>query len=209
MECASSSTAWRSESRQKDGSTLHKRLYLQRVNTVTRGTFEEAYMVDAGVDMGAGPGDCLRYEGETLKISGCQDNTLQTDWQLKSNGMLCVDSCRYCVLTGEKGLVVGKCGVSEDTIAEKMKHLIGGGKFTLAENLAFFEAVDVVSPDASYKASPTAVEWRRCNWESEGSVEGKGDFLNDIWPMVLRRQVCTKKATCAFDEITGTCRVKK
>ena len=206
VECSKLGTLWRGENREKDGEDEHMRLYHITTRTTTRGEMSTKYFVDEGVEGGFGPGKCLGYERKTLTVVDCRDKSKGTDWELKTNGMLCLGECRECLISGDGGaLEVAKCGVAKkgDKL-NNLKRAFGGGEYTLDERIIYFKANPAMSFDNNnikFLEAPSPRQWRKCNWLKNGET-----FLNDEWPLITRSDLCTNIQGCGFDENTGLCR---
>ena len=57
------------------------------------------------------------------------------EWELKENGMLCRDGCRWCVLNMHGELEVGKCGIKR-----KQNSFFAKSEYDLNPNIAYFQA---------------------------------------------------------------------
>jgi hypothetical protein len=165
------------------------------------------YFVDEGVDGGFGPGKCLGYEKNALSVVDCRDASKGTDWELKTNGMMCMNECRECLINGAEGaLEVAKCGVAKKGKMNNLKRVFGGGEYTLDERIVYFKTIPKTSSLDSgapqFVEAPSPIAWRKCNWLENGAT-----YLNDEWPLILRSEICNKIQGCGFEDNTGLCRV--
>mgnify|MGYP006088904877 CR=1 FL=1 len=196
----STKTLWRGENRQKDDTGNHQRLYKITTRTTTKGEMKTKYWVDADIDFGYGPGKCLHVVKDTLQVTECADGMKGTDWELKSNGMMCTDDCRQCIVQSDGRLTVERCGIS--TKKYDVRRLIGGGQYKLNEGIQYFIAVPASNTKVQvFSDAPSPLQWRRCNWSKDGQI-----FLNDEWPLITRSLTCETVEGCAFDDESGLCR---
>lgn len=119
------------------------------------------------------------------------------EWELKSNGMLCRDGCRYCAVRKDGELVMDLCGIKKPK-----KHIFSKVEFDINPNLIHFQAMSVESAPFAQgvlKRDPKTNEIKRCG------LSQKGEFINDIFPVSARRVVCSQITDCVFEEDVAEC----
>jgi hypothetical protein len=230
MKCTSQDVIWRGDVRQRDDDegTYTKRLYRVARYSSTSGEqhafYASDYVLNLGVADGYGPGRCLRWisRARSFTAQDCPDSLLptDTDFELKSNGMLCVNDCKQCVVIDKKTqkLALEHCGepVQKETAlgnaANNVKRLFGGGDYQLKDNIVWFKAVPLAgsaktSTDGkAFDDTPSAQAWRMCNWV-EGSDGKLSAYLNDEWPLAQRADRCRAVgSSCGFDAEDGMCK---
>jgi hypothetical protein len=199
-------TLWRAEDRQKDDKPEDEKLRLYQVTKTmtTKGEMITNYYVDNGIDGGFGPGKCLVEKNNQLIVSECTDNTKNgaTDFTLKSNGMLCFDDCTKCLTidNSSNNIIIKKCGVPLQKY--QIKKLWGGGDYKLTDNLLLFDSIPVNKQSGGgFKDVPTPKEFRKCNWLNDRTT-----FINNYWPLIARKKLCTSIIGCGYDEMDGWCK---
>jgi len=232
MECSRQDVIWRSEIKQRDTEeTYTKRLYRVTRFSATSGVQHENYAseftIDLGVAHGYGPGRCLRWDDQAKGFSaqGCPDKlpVTDTDYVLKSNGMICVNECKDCLVIDKetKKLSLEHCGEPEEKKTKAgaalngIKRLMGGGDYKLKDNIVYFKAEPLRGSSTTstsgklFETSPSALAWRVCNWfNGAGSPTGQLDtYINDEWPISKRADICKAVGpNCGFDAADGMCK---
>jgi hypothetical protein len=159
----------------------HKGGSITLENCDTEGTMLKELANMAEVGGLAGPGDVHNF-GE---------------WELKENGMLCRDGCRWCVLNVDGELEVGKCGLKRQS-----KNWFAKAEYDLHPDMAYFDARyvegEMISPE-KINQMPTMKEIKRCLLTKDD------EYINDIFPQSERKITCNNLPNCIFDDMTATC----
>jgi hypothetical protein len=216
-KCTGKSDVWMPVSRKKEGNEDESMLYHAKKNVfhtasgdkITRWMVDDRdeknmCMYNKKLNAGIAWGSCVITEASKLTegLSGAMfgspgDIHNFGEWELKSNGMLCRDGCRYCVVRKDGELVMGMCGVKKPK-----KHMFAKATFDVNPNLVHFEALSVEAEPLSPGAltpDPKTKDIKRCG-ESE-----KGEYINDIFPVSSRRVVCSGIQSCVFDDDVAEC----
>jgi hypothetical protein len=236
MECSRQDVIWRSEIKQRDTEeTYTKRLYRVARFSATSGiqhqNYASEFTVALGVAHGYGPGRCLRWDDQAKGFSaqGCSDRlpVTDTDYVLKSNGMICVNECKDCLVIDKetKKLSLEHCGEPEEKKTKAgatlngIKRLMGGGDYKLKDNIVYFKAEPLRGSSTTstggklFDTSPSPLAWRVCNWFNGDGSAGSADggqldtYINDEWPLSKRADICNAVGpNCGVDAADGMCK---